>query len=287
MLVFKRTEREHLRSVTPIVSAHRVKLSDDPSALVASVITQFRADCRAAIMRSGRIKRAGKDAHATRWFLVFEFDLVHPRLITPGKKELLRQLDVHEVLTDEQVLIVHAHGVIDCQGHRSPSMLMDDLRDAFPGPRRIHARRFHENQTVAESLECIAGYSAKHIRAYSSAYDDPSQPTKFGTNFDDAWAAWMDQLYGNITLDNLVFSSVVSRANGEPECPPQHAKTLTPQGFSQDEQADQLEIVKEAHSETNDNAHPVLNTLQTLMASIMTRAAERRQRPADRISRLE
>ncbi len=232
MMVMKKAPAERLRHGTIIISAHRVKLTDDVSALVAADIAKFQSDFRSCLM--GHLTRGVRVAG------VFEIDIVTPKLLTDGKRALLRDVDVDEIAADEQVIIVHIHMLIDCRGYDSPEALGRDLRKQFPGSRRIVLQELHADKSVLENIENLAGYVTKHIRAYSNAYDDDGRKVKFTINFDREWGAWLDRLYQNISVDNTLYSTTSSRAGGQVECKHPEAKTLTPQGFSPISSEDQL-----------------------------------------------
>lgn len=227
MMVLKKTPADRLRFGTIIISAHRVKLTDNPVALVEAEIAKFKADFRSCLI--GHLTRGVRVAG------VFEIDLVTPKLLTSGKRALLRDVDVEEIAADEQVIIVHIHMLIDCRGYSSPEALGRDLRRQFPGPRRIVLEELHADKSVSENIENLAGYFSKHIRAYSNAFDDGGRRVKFSVNFDREWAVWLDRLYENISIDNTLYSTTSSRAGDQVECkvgePNGLTKTPAPQGF--------------------------------------------------------
>lgn len=223
MMVLKKVPADRLRFVTIIIAAHRVKLTDDVSALVAADLANFETDFRNCLV--GHLTRG------VRVVGVFEIDIVSSKLLTAGKRALLRDVDVEAIAADEQVIIVHIHMLIDCRSYDSPEALGRDLRKQFPGARRVHLQGLHSGNAALE-IENLAGYFTKQIRAYSSAYDADGRKVKFTTNFDREWAAWLDRLYCAISLDRTVYSTTSSRAGQKSGCKHAEAKTLMPQGFS-------------------------------------------------------
>lgn len=267
MMVLKKVPADRLRFVTIIIAAHRVKLGDDVSALVTADLANFENDFRNCLF--GHLTRGVRVAG------VFEVDIVHPRLLTAGKRALLRDAGVDEIATDEQVIIVHIHMLIDCRGYESPEALGHDLRKQFTGPRRVFLENLHSDSTALE-IENIAGYCTKHIRAYSSAYDSDGRKVKFTINFDREWAAWLDRLYCAISLDRTVYSTTSSRAGQKSGCKHPEAKPLTPQGFLTSPSEDQLRHMEEDKTKSEERLEETAKHLHSTLPQYLNNAHRQR-----------
>ncbi len=234
LAVLDRVPRQWLRLVTVIITAIKVKLTDDVASAVAAEMAKFEPEFRGCAMVSGRLTRG------TRWAGVIEIDLAHPAFLKVQKRKLLQCFGIEDIAADDRVIIVHLHAVVDFRGHASPDVFVRDLRKAFPGPNRIDARRMHEDKTMAQNLDRIAGYCTKHMRAYSVWGEEENGRTRFYSENEPEWSTWMDRLYTNISIDNTLFSSVSSRSASEPECKAESLKTLILQGVSRDEETEEL-----------------------------------------------
>lgn len=224
--VLDRVPFEWARFVTVIITAIKVKLTDDVATAVAAEIAKFAPAFRGCAMLNGFLKRG------TRWAGVIEIDLAHPAFLKAQKRRLLQNFGIDDIAAHERVIIIHLHAVVDFRGHASPDVLMRDLRRAFPGPNRVDARAMHKDKTMTQNLERIADYCTKQMRAYSVWGEEDGGRTRFFNENEPEWRAWLDRLYTDIGLHNTLFSSVSSRAGDAPECPRAQAKTLMTQGFS-------------------------------------------------------
>jgi hypothetical protein len=242
-LVLGHTPRERLTFGTLILAAIVVRLGDDISARTRAIIDDFRHELPAALMRSGRIGR-----NRTRYTGVIEFDLLIPRLLGGRKKrELMTELGVDVDALDnrtDRVVIVHLHCVLDHRGHRSRAAMMRDLRHQWPGNWRVHGAKLHEDKPVVVNLTNLASYSTKLKTTYSEAWQ--GRPTRFHQDYEATWRRWMEALIDDVGLHNLIVSSVKSQ---KPECTPQCAEVVVPQGFLGDRDAMQLGYGRQGQEE--------------------------------------
>jgi hypothetical protein len=255
-LTMARAPRDRLRWTTLILAVRVVRLGDDPSDEVISIIQQLPDELRACAMQSGFLKRG------TRWAGVVEIDLVHPRLLGgAAKRELigvLAGIDPDTLTADQRLIIVHLHAVVDSKGHARPDKFADDMRKCWPGPRRVHSASIWTDGTVAENLARLASYSTKLWDHYSEAWE--GRATRRLMAREPEWTAWMHRLHDAIGLPNMVVSSVSSRAA---KCPHSDDETLAPQGFDENTEGPQLK----APDSNEDNQQEPL--IMTIMRSIM------------------
>lgn len=255
-LTMARAPRDRLRWTTLILAVRVVRLGDDPSDEVISIIEQLPDELRACAMQSGFLKRG------TRWAGVVEIDLVHPRLLGgAAKRELigvLAGIDPDTLTADQRLIIVHLHAVVDSKGHAKPDKFADDMRKWWPGPRRVHSASIWTEGTVAENLTRLASYSTKLWNHYSEAWE--GRTTRRLMAREPEWTAWMRRLHDAIGLSNMVVSSVSSRAvwctrNGE--------RTLVEQGFQADDDGPQLNVPAD---DEDTPQHPLIKTfMQAIM----------------------
>jgi hypothetical protein len=257
-LTMTRAPRDRLRWTTLILAVRVVRLGDDPSDEVISIIEQLPDELRACAMQSGFLKRG------TRWAGVVEIDLVHPRLLGGAAKRdligVLAGIDPNTLTADQRLIVVHLHAVVDSKGHTRPAKFADDMRKCWPGPRRVHSASIWTEGTVAENLTRLASYSTKLWNHYCEAWE--GRPTRRLMAREPEWTAWMRRLHDAIGLPNMVVSSVSSRAA---QCPRDHVETLVPQGFDENPGGSQL------MAPANDQDNPQEPLIKTLMKAIMAK----------------
>lgn len=255
-LTMARAPRDRLRWTTLILAVRVVRLGDDPSDEVISIIEQLPDELRACAMQSGFLKRG------TRWAGVVEIDLVHPRLLGGAAKRdligILAGIDPDTLTADQRLIVVHLHAVVDSKGHTKPDKFADDMRKCWPGPRRVHSASIWTEGTVAENLTRLASYSTKLWNHYSEAWE--GRATRRLMAREPEWTAWMHRLHDAIGLPNMVVSSVSSRAA---QCPRSDDESLIPQGFDENPEGPQLKV---PDSNEDTPQHPLI---KTLMRTIM------------------
>jgi hypothetical protein len=249
-LVLGHTPRERITWTTIIAAAVVVRLGDDVSARTRAIIEDVGTELPAALMRSGRIGR-----NRTRYTGVMEFDLLIPRMLGGARKRALMTelgIDIDALHHTDRVVVVHWHGVIDHRGHASRAAMMRDLRHQWPGNWRVHGATLHDDKTVTDNLTTLASYSTKLKTTYSEAWQ--GRPTKFHLDFEPEWRQWMQALIDDVGFRNLIVSSVKSQ---KPECTPEFAQTLVPQGFPSDGDAMQLEHVEQSQEQPSSTIIPL------------------------------
>lgn len=243
---------ERVRFITLIMACRVVKLHDDPALEIISIIEDLRRDLRACAQRSGFLKRG------TRWCGTVEIDLVHWKLLGSDTKQdlvgTLAGVDPRTLTHDERVIVIHTHFVVDCRGHLSPEHFVRDMREQWPGPRRVRSDLIWREGTVAENLERIAGYCTKLRFQHSQAWE--GKRTKFFATYGLEWKAWMQRLIGRIGLQNMLVSSVVSRAA---RCPLQNAETLSTQDVEPVESRLQLKALDQTEKSFIDIERDITN----------------------------
>ena len=240
ILTLQRTPRAYLSFVTPIIAIYVVSLDEDIRGMIADEVGRFEDDWRSSMMASGVITRG------TRWAGSIELDLLHPTLLGGAHKKALREalgVDTDSMRSDQRVLVLHAHIVVDHRGHSNQDCMMTDLRAEFPGPRRILAKPLYENGTVPQNLSNIADYSTKFRMSYSEAWEGGR--TKFHVPFEPEWREFVMSLYERIGVARMIVTNVKSRATKRPECRAETPKSIADQGLEVVVTAVQLKITKD------------------------------------------
>ena len=206
--VLDRTPRECLRHITPIISARVVSTDDDPGWAAADVAA-FQVSWKYTLATNGIIAPSTRGAGRTRWAGSIELDLVHPRMTRSAAKRALFQdlgVDVDALRPTDRIAVLHAHIVVDCRGHSSVHRLARDLRQAFPGTRRVHIGTLYDTGTVSANLDGIASYVTKHVSRYSSSWVE--RKTIYWGAYEQEWRVYVDKLYRRICYSKLLVSNV-------------------------------------------------------------------------------
>lgn len=227
--VFRRTPREMLRFVTTVIYAAVVGLGDDVGPRVRDETDQYHAKRRAVLMEHGKISR---NPHGqTRWAGVIELDLLHPWVVCSAmKQELLNVfgIDVGAVRSDQRILVIHEHAVIDFRGHVSVNVVLRDLRAAYPGPRRVHAATIYTEGTVQQQLKNLAGYVTKHVHRYSSAWEGTK--TTYHSNYESKWRDFILNIYAAINYSRLLNTNLVVQSTSFKNLTEMHDDQRNPAG---------------------------------------------------------
>lgn len=211
--VLRRTNRHDLRWVTVIHAAWVVRVGDDIGPIVRAA-ADLGAEWREVLMRGGRIRRDPRGY--TRMSGVIEIDLLHSLLISsPMKKALFAEfgIGVSGLSREDRVLVLHTHVLIDGRGHPSWTALERDLRQQWPGPRRVHLGKIHSEGTVSENVDRLADYSTKFELKYSKGNLDGRRAEYFRIDYEPEWREYIKRLYKAIGFAGLEIATVKSRSS--------------------------------------------------------------------------
>lgn len=212
--VFSRTPHAALRWVTTVIAAYVVDLNDDIRDQVRRDVEEYHERRRAVYRKSGYIRRNIKTGQ-TRWAGVIELDLLHPRMIASCSKMklgLLLEMGVDVFTIDrnrQRILILHEHAIVDGRGHPSIDHLARDLRETWPGPRRLHFDTTYPTNTVAESadnLARLAGYCTKNRFEYSISWN--GSRTRYHVDYEDTWKEYVLGCYAAIGSADMLDANV-------------------------------------------------------------------------------
>ncbi|WP_461653606.1 hypothetical protein [Methylorubrum aminovorans] len=199
--------------VTVVIDSFIVTLDDDVSVRVRDAVTAYHAERRSAYRRSGRISRNPRGQ--TRWSGCIEIDLIPAklaRMCSRSKSSLLAELgvDVTALRSDQYVLVVHEHALVDHRGHASADAFKRDLRAAWPGCRRVHTTELHQTGTVAENVARLAAYGSKFCFRHGVAWD--GRRTQFMGDYSPEWREYVRRVYETVGIYRLLNSNVATQA---------------------------------------------------------------------------
>ncbi|CAO4145081.1 hypothetical protein LPLAFNJD_LOCUS1854 [Methylorubrum aminovorans] len=211
--VFRRSPHSSLLWVTVVIDSFIVTLDDDVSVRVRDAVTAYHAERRSAYRRSGRISRNPRGQ--TRWSGCIEIDLIPAklaRMCSRSKSSLLAELgvDVTALRSDQYVLVVHEHALVDHRGHASADAFKRDLRAAWPGCRRVHTTELHQTGTVAENVARLAAYGSKFCFRHGVAWD--GRRTQFMGDYSPEWREYVRRVYETVGIYRLLNSNVATQA---------------------------------------------------------------------------
>ena len=212
--VFRRSPHSSLLWVTVVIDSFIVTLDDDVSVRVRDVVAAYHAERRNAYRRSGRINRNPRGQ--TRWSGCIEIDLIPAkvaRMCSRSKSSLLAELgvDVTALRSDQYVLVVHEHALVDHRGHASADAFKRDLRAAWPGCRRVHTTELHRTGTVAENVARLASYASKFCFRHGVAWD--GRRTQFLGDYRPEWREYIRRVYETVGICRLLNSNVTTQAD--------------------------------------------------------------------------
>gem|GEM_PF-2875151 len=206
-----RAPRKDLRFVTPIIAAYVVRTTDDITGQISAAVLKFQEMWRVATMKSGFIRReAGR--RRTRWAGAIEVDLLHPRLLGGERKRAFLEaqgIEPDMITSDQRVVVLHAHVVVDCRGHASPDALVADLRASWPGPYRVVAKPILDEATVGDQVDRLLNYASKRRLRYSEAW--AGARTRYTVVIEQPWKKFLTAIYESLG-EALVISNIHSRS---------------------------------------------------------------------------
>ena len=209
--VFRRTPHEALLWLTTVVAAYVVTIHDDIRVPIRAAVKRYDSERTAAYQRSGRTYRSPRGW--TRFCGAIEIDLIHPRIArmcSRTKAGLLAELgiDASALRDDQRIVLLHEHAIIDHRGHASEKAFKRDLRQAWPGKRRIHGKRLYTEGTVAKNLRNLAEYSGKFRLVYALAWDDRKTSYLRSGEYELEWRDYVRALYRAIGVSRLLNSNI-------------------------------------------------------------------------------
>lgn len=207
--VLSRTPRQALAWVTVVIGVYKITVSDDIADAARAAVDTYHAERAAAFRRSGRTYRSQRGW--TRWCGSVELDIIHPvaaRKLSGRKAGLLVELgiDVTAMTPDQRVVILHEHAVIDHRGHASIEALKRDMRAVWPGDRRVHVARLHDEDSVRANLGRLAGYATKMQERYSVAWD--GRRTSYLKDYEPEWRTFVRDLYERIGVTRMLSTNL-------------------------------------------------------------------------------
>lgn len=204
-------ERRHLRWVTIILRVLRVREADiiDPDrrrevcALIAEIVDDYRADWTA--------QTRGRNLSGLTWRGVVEID-VRRNLASDGHAAATMAalgVDTGSLATDERLIVVHVHLVLDGAGRAADGDLDGEgwaghvgcvLRATWMGPWRVLIKGLRTDQTVPEAVTRLHGYCHKDRRQYATGGLGDT-PVRYGDHYEWSWTRLVSEAYAGLNRE--------------------------------------------------------------------------------------